>query len=355
MRGPSESNVVVGSMPAERYSCKSGGGTLLEEPFDRFERYSAVQRVVELVRRRRGLRRLRVLDVGGFLGCADRFLPSDEVFVVDLAESRMLNYVLASGACLPFADRTFDLVISLDTLEHVPPAQRGAFATELHRVTKDVVALTAPFANPETELAERFLFEFIRNVLQTEHVQLGEHLSLGLPRLEDYLEWAHGTGAATIILPVGHLHTWLLLMTVRHFLMSLPKPQPLLALADRFFNTHYAERDRRLPAYRHLVISSCANDGALLAELSEPQGSPGGSISDLAAPDIIMLANVLGGLAMQRTEPALAAARQRESAAIEECARLRARVQYLEEHIQAVANGRVMRLLKWLNRLTGGC
>jgi SAM-dependent methyltransferase len=79
----------------------------------------------------------RVLDVGcGALGL--RALEPDlEITGVDMAER--LDYpgpfVQADAAAgLPFEDDEFDLVYSSSVIEHVPPARREDFASEVRRV-----------------------------------------------------------------------------------------------------------------------------------------------------------------------------------------------------------------------------
>jgi SAM-dependent methyltransferase len=79
----------------------------------------------------------RVLDVGcGALGL--RALEPDlDITGVDLAErpSYPGPFVRADAADgLPFADGEFDLVYCSSVIEHVPPARRGAFASEVRRV-----------------------------------------------------------------------------------------------------------------------------------------------------------------------------------------------------------------------------
>jgi SAM-dependent methyltransferase len=79
----------------------------------------------------------RVLDLGcGALGLR-ALEPELDITGVDLSERP--NYpgpfVRADAASgLPFADDQFDLVYCSSVIEHVPPARRGAFASELRRV-----------------------------------------------------------------------------------------------------------------------------------------------------------------------------------------------------------------------------
>jgi SAM-dependent methyltransferase len=79
----------------------------------------------------------RVLDVGcGTLGLRG-LEPNLDITGVDVAERPDYPgpFVQANAtAGLPFSDDEFDLVYSSSVIEHIPPAHREAFATEVRRV-----------------------------------------------------------------------------------------------------------------------------------------------------------------------------------------------------------------------------
>lgn len=54
--------------------------------------------------------------------------------------------VRGSSAALPFADRSFDLVLCCDVLEHLPDEAAAATVAELRRVTRHHLLLNVPFA-----------------------------------------------------------------------------------------------------------------------------------------------------------------------------------------------------------------
>ncbi len=84
----------------------------------------------------------RVLELG--CGGGWRFFASiGPVVGLDLSASSLANaarvydaVVLADAGALPFADQSFDVVVSLDFLGHVPPARKGAVLAEIRRVLK---------------------------------------------------------------------------------------------------------------------------------------------------------------------------------------------------------------------------
>src|SRR5215813_1121275 len=105
-------------------------GELLSLPFDQYGRMRIAQNVAltlytEIAKhadRGEGQYRLRVLDVGGYPGTLRHFLNPDffELLVLDVVpdDGSIPGYVQGSGMELPYADGEFDLVFSLDTLEH---------------------------------------------------------------------------------------------------------------------------------------------------------------------------------------------------------------------------------------------
>jgi SAM-dependent methyltransferase len=95
----------------------------------------------------RAARAESVLDVGcgpGALGVFDPgrgFVGCDVAF--DVRPSWMTP-VVAKGGALPFRDGTFDVVLSLDTLEHVPAVERAGFVADLARVGRRYLVVAAP-------------------------------------------------------------------------------------------------------------------------------------------------------------------------------------------------------------------
>jgi len=93
----------------------------------------------------------RVLDVGcGALGLRS-LEPRLDITGVDVLDQPAYPgpFVRADAALgLPFAEDEFDLVYCSSVIEHVPPAQREAFAAELRRVGRGWFVQTPAYSFP---------------------------------------------------------------------------------------------------------------------------------------------------------------------------------------------------------------
>lgn len=242
-------------------------------PFDQYQRYTVAAQVAEQVRIHLGRSHLWVLDVGGFYRTRQgqgilplcHFLPEDSVMAVDLAAEPLPNYAQASGLSLPFADGGFNLTVTCDTLEHVPPWGRPAFVEELLRVSSHCLVLIAPFDGEYTRRAEQILQEHLA-AQGLHHGQLEEHLGNGLPFVENLRAILKEHGVAAVDFADGYLPNWLAMMIIKH------TPGACLDFhldLDRYYNRHISPDDRREPAYRRVfVVAQPGHEALLLAIVS---------------------------------------------------------------------------------------
>jgi glycosyltransferase involved in cell wall biosynthesis len=255
-------------------------------PFDQYQRYRIAATMAELFRESEPSRRLRILDVGGFFRLIDRrvvfpialFLPADATVTIDLthhsiherdASSRRRHYVRGDGAFLPFPDASFDVVVSCDTLEHVPQTQRSAFLAELSRVSADGLIIAAPFFSEAAQLAEEIVLEYYRQQFGHEQPQLEEHRTLGLPLQEVVRSWLQQQGMGFVEFPSGYLDHWLTMMLVKSHLFARPDLDRFHGLVDRYYNLRLFEVDQRSPAYRHFFVATKLQDPAIFARAAE--------------------------------------------------------------------------------------
>lgn len=244
---------------------------LLALPVDIYQRHLAAAHIAERVKAHLNKPHLQVLDVGG-LGRAPQasailplahFLPEDNVLAIDLKAESIPDYVLASGLHIPFSDKTFDLVTSCDTLEHIPPAKHKAFVTELLRVSGHFAVLIAPFDGDLNRRAERTLHEY----LTTQGIHsppLQEHLEHGLPSFSNLKALLAERQLAAVDFPDGYLPHWLTMMLINH---TQDQSLDLALDLNRYYNQYFSPGDRREPAYRKVVVVARPGDEELLPSL----------------------------------------------------------------------------------------
>lgn len=227
---------------------------LLELPFDQYQRYALVRDLLASVREPGQV--FRVLDVGGRTALLREFLPDDRVDLVDVEPSDAEGLVLGSGARLPFATGSFDVVAAFDTLEHVPPPLRDEFVAECTRVARRHVFLAGPYDAPRVAEAEALLQEFLRRRLNWEHRYLEEHRDHGLPCAATTRRIMEDAGARVEAFGHGALDRWLALMVIELYVEHEPLLREIAPRVYRLYNEHLFATDAGDDVYRHAVVAA---------------------------------------------------------------------------------------------------
>ncbi len=118
-----------------------------------------------------------VLDVGGSLSRLKDFSPAGKVTTVDIKGPADIIY---DGKKIPVGNKSYDVVTSIDVLEHVPKDDREAFIKELRRVAKVKGIISAPLGTREHSDAEKTLLAFYAH-RGVKMPFLKEHIEIGLP------------------------------------------------------------------------------------------------------------------------------------------------------------------------------
>ncbi len=276
-----------------------GGDPLMDYPFDLYQRTRDIAQCVETIAAETGRDRLRILDVGGFrIDAAERenlllqeFLPNHRINSLDLVDSFAPGYVKGDGTQLPFKDGSFDVVVTSDVYEHVPADLREKFMRNLVRVSNGFVVLGAPFYTEKAALAEEILFEYVHKILHVEQAQLKEHIENGLPDAQALGKLLEQWGMDSICFDSGNINNWVLMMMVKHYLITIPGSQKLHTMLDRFHNKSFYESDHRGTGYRKVFVVAKEKGpdseailkkiDALFAAYRESETSPSWETADL--------------------------------------------------------------------------
>ncbi|MCW3018563.1 MAG: hypothetical protein JWN10_871 [Solirubrobacterales bacterium] len=150
----------------------------------------------------------RLLDVGsGSQGIAKLLAPGWRVTACDAdfedygAAARPLastaERVLGDVRTLPFADRSFDVAIAVDLLEHVAPEDRAKAVSEICRVARIRAVIACP-AGGHALAADRELALRLTAQGRTVPGWLREHLENGFPEIEEIRGAAERFGAVRV-------------------------------------------------------------------------------------------------------------------------------------------------------------
>ena len=97
--------------------------------------------------------------------------------------------IISSGYSLPFTNNAFDVVLSLDTIEHVEKPNRKAFLAEMNRVAKLGFIICAPLGT-ETHIAYEKQMALKGDLDPDCLAYLKQHIEYGLPTPEEIREWS---------------------------------------------------------------------------------------------------------------------------------------------------------------------
>ncbi len=239
---------------SKRITFESFQGLKTEElPFDQYNRYRIIREALENLFD--DPLSLSVLDVGGWPGTLQRFLPCNTVTITDIQKWRG-EYVRANGCLLPFRDGAFDVAVSSDTIEHIAPDSRPRFLAELMRVNKRLLFLNAPFEDPEVVRAEKIVQSLIESKYGERYEFMEEHRCHGLPDLAGTLTALNENGFETAVLPNGYLPHWIIALSTFFMLQWRFPDEKLSARANAYYNACFYRSDNREPSYRKLIVAS---------------------------------------------------------------------------------------------------
>ena len=224
-----------------------------------FHDYSRYRAVADVVRAATEGRPARLLDVGSGPHCLlHQLAPEYPTLCLDPALlGREAVDRIAGTAESPLVEgQRFDWVISVDTLQDVPPGERDAFLIRLSSLADDGLIVGGPFADAgEAERTDAEVAEIYRRLIGSQHPHLHGSRMQGLPSLVGSRALLESLGWRCEPLPHGHA-PWL--RELLPILLACLEVEPLRPVAWRlsdWFNRHLAPLDRLEPAYRWLIVA----------------------------------------------------------------------------------------------------
>lgn len=160
-------------------------------PYDLYERHTVVSQLLK-TRLSQNVAR-KILDVGGRTELLERFLSYQTISI----NPDGTGLIIGDGGQLPFPANTFDAVVNIDTLEHLPSQIRLSFIQECLRVSQKYVIVAAPYGNPGHIQLEKELNELHKQIVGRPHHYLSEHVAYGLPSPEQLASFTEALAPST--------------------------------------------------------------------------------------------------------------------------------------------------------------
>lgn len=141
---------------------------------------------------------------------------------------------MSNGINLPFKKDSFDIVTSLDVLEHLPGDHRAQFISELIRVSTHQVIFCTPLGSEEHIQREKDLLAFI-TWKGASNIMLAEHVAFGIPTFKEILTYLPDNLLSSFIY-TGDFRFNGLLFQVDQILANIKIPKFIISLISTILN-----------------------------------------------------------------------------------------------------------------------
>lgn len=235
---------------------------LIKQSFDVYQRFSGI---IDILQEAGAIKDGDIIvDVGGYPGmladALDVTAPAVRTVTVDHPHARRPGYARGSAENLPLKDKSADVVIASDVLEHIPTRLRSDVISEMIRISRRWIVFGAPFDHPVVTEADERLNELYRKVDGMPNKWLLEHIENGLPKLEAVTNKLKDAGASVSVIPNGSVVSWFIMASAQALFDCLPLVSGFKPMLSEMFNRVWASLDEELPPYRHIIIGDMKSE-----------------------------------------------------------------------------------------------
>ncbi len=208
-------------------ACVVDASMRFELTWDRFHRLHNTAEAIK----QEGRLVTSILDVGGFDGALAMFLEEVLVDVIDP--------ITTSGTGHSITANSYDVVVSIDALEHVPPDERQLFSQQLCDSARQRVFINFP--GQQSAAAQQLIFDLTNNPLVREHVMWK------LPDRDQVKDWVEKAGFKVETKQHTSLAQW-----ISQYLLQTMAPD-LATKANRHLLEHHLGDPVGTPLYDLII------------------------------------------------------------------------------------------------------
>lgn len=194
-------------------------------------------------------KKITILDVGGkdnplWAMIKEARLPYN-LTVIDILPANKFNkdyqYVQGDATNMDFGDNSFDCVISIDVLEHIPDSSKEQFINQCLRVAKNLIIIAAPFYSMEGDFIEHLANDFYKKISGKNHKWLSEHFKANKPKKEFLEKLLSRKKLNYTSFGSNTLENWILTILPNMLSEKVSLDKKNLESFNSYFNTNFLE------------------------------------------------------------------------------------------------------------------
>lgn len=225
--------------------------------FDQYQRYRTASDLIRFFRSSDQNTKFRILELGSNshkdLGL---FLPDDDIVYSDICLTEEMKadpqFQLIDGTQMELPAESFDFVVALDVLEHVPEEKRLAFLENVNRIARKGAIISFPYESDLVYAAEERVNSYYKAVSGEDFIWLKEHKASGLPNMEKLSNVLQNTPHFSFY--HGTLDVWEKMWYAHFTTVFSQETLDFRTKIDRFYNTALYKQDRDSACYRSFLV-----------------------------------------------------------------------------------------------------